>query len=192
MADRAHVTSVDEIDRFRASLIVYIEKATVATDDVIDSVNRTRLWLQNDQRTHWEAQIRKRTKLLEMAQQELFSARSAGLREATTVKQMAVVKAKRSLEEASLKLDVLKKWCRFFDHEADPQVKQMEKLRTIVASDLRKAVFYLNEILKSLEDYTGRAPAPEEAPPAAPLPPAEHAADELTAGGEEFKTGEAK
>lgn len=158
MAHQAHVTSLEALDTFRAELIVYLEKATCAVDDVSDDVIRTRVWLQNDQRMHWETQIRQRTRALETAQQELFSARSSGLREATAAPQLAVSRAKRVLAEAQAKLDVLKRWSRRYDGEVAPLAKQVERLRDLLASDMRKAVAFLAQAVQALEAYADRAP----------------------------------
>ena len=53
-AKRAEVTSVEALGTFRARLIVYRDEARLALDGVRDEIVRTRLWLQNDQREHWE------------------------------------------------------------------------------------------------------------------------------------------
>src|SRR5260221_13356732 len=82
MPERAHVTSVEVLEAFRASLILYLSKARPTVEEVSAEVLRTRLWLENDQRVLWEGQVRRRTKALEQAQQALSSARMSNLREA--------------------------------------------------------------------------------------------------------------
>ena len=74
MPERAHVTSVEALEEFRATLIVYLTKARPTLEEVSGDVMRTRLWLENEQRVHWEAQVRRRTKELEEAQAALFQA----------------------------------------------------------------------------------------------------------------------
>src|ERR1041385_62452 len=90
MPERAHVTSLDALESFRASLILYVSKARPTLEEVSADVVRTRLWLQNDQRMHWENQVRRRAKALEQAQEALSSARMSHLREASAAEQMAV------------------------------------------------------------------------------------------------------
>src|ERR1041384_1147514 len=104
MAEKAHVTSVAALEAFRSSLILYVSKARPTLEEVSADVLRTRLWLQNDQRIHWESQLRRRLKQLEEAQQALSSARMAHLRTETTAEQMAVRKAKYAVDEAEAKL----------------------------------------------------------------------------------------
>ena len=163
MPERAHVTSVDALEAFRAHLINYIAKARPALEEVSADVLRTRLWLQNEQRTHWEAEIRRRGKKLEEAQQALFSARIANLREETTAEQTAYHRSRRALDEAQDKLRILKNWNREFDSRVDPLVKQMEKLHTLLAHDLVQAVAYLSETVKALQAYAD-VPVPSAMP----------------------------
>lgn len=169
MPQPAHVSSIEAIDAFRSNLIIYAEKAMAAASDVIDDVTRTRSWLQFDQRSYWEAELRRRTKVLENAQQELFSARIGNMREAPTDKVMAVTRAKRAFDEAQEVLARIKKWNRQYDQEVGPHAKEVEKLRTFLATDLKQAIALLAETLRALEAYAERAPlATTPVPPAAP------------------------
>jgi len=177
MPTQAHVASIDSLDAFRARLIVFIEKALVAADDVLDDVSRTRGWLQHDQRVRWEAELRKRSKALENARQELLTARLANLRDAPTDKVMAVARAKRAFDEAQEKLGLLKKWNRQYDQEVGPLAKQVEKLRFFLATDLKRAASSLGQSVRTLEAYSERggfsgtadsAPRTESSPAAVP------------------------
>lgn len=167
MAERAHVTSVDAIESFRAHLIAYLGKARPLLEDASDEVSRTRQWLESDRRVFWENQVRRRTKILQEAQQAVFSARLSNLRETTTAEQVAVQRAKRALNEAEEKLRIVKKWALEFDHRADPLVKQLESLRTMLGNTMPKAVSHLAQVVKTLDAYAGVVP-PAGAPVAAP------------------------
>src|ERR1051325_7779255 len=123
MAERAHVTSSATIESFRSSLITYLSKARPILEDACDEVLRTREWLQNDRRLHWENQVRLRARKLEEAQQAVFSARLSDLREVSTAEQAAVQRAKRALAEAEEKLRLVKRWSLEFDHRVQPLVK---------------------------------------------------------------------
>src|SRR5262245_17816581 len=133
MPQEAHVSSVEALDDFRASLINYVSKARPTVEEVSAEVVRTRVWLQTDQRLHWENQVRRRSLELEHAQAALSSYRMSNYREASTVEQMAVRKAKHAFDEAEAKLKLLKQWNREFDSRVDPLVKQLEKLHTILS-----------------------------------------------------------
>jgi len=188
MATQAQVTSVEAIEAFRASLILYLSKARPVLEEVGEDVMRTRLWLENEQRINREGLVRRRIKDLEQAQQALFSARIASLREASTAEQEAVHRAKRALASAEDQLAKVKRWDRDFGGQAEPLVKQLEKLRSVLFNDLPHAALTLAQIVKTLDAYAETAlpsaaarlptvaPAetspPESAPAAAPnLPP---------------------
>ena len=74
MTSGAKVGSVEALDSFRSSLIVYISKARPSLEEIGAEVMRSRMWLENDQRIHWETQVRRRAQTLETARQELFAA----------------------------------------------------------------------------------------------------------------------
>ena len=180
MPQKAHVTSVDAIAAFRSNLINYVSKARPTLEEVTADVLRLRSWLQNEQRTHWEAQVRRRGKDLEEAQQALFSARISNLRDETTAEQTAYHRARRALDEALEKLRVLKNWNREFDSRLDPLVKQMEKLHTLLANDLTMAVAYLAEVVQTLASYASM-PAPSASGAGEPTAPAAASEDTTSA-----------
>jgi len=177
MPERAQVTSIDALEAFRANLIVYLSKARPTLEEVSADVQRTRSWLEGEQRTHWENELRRRSQVLEEAQQALFSSKLSRFREASAAEQMAVQRARRALDEAEAKLRVLKQWRRVFDNRVDPLVKQMEKLHTVLAHDMVQAVAYLAQAIQTLDAYAGVAPpaaGPGAAQPASPTPEPEH------------------
>ena len=168
MPERAHVTSVEALEAFRANLIVYLTKARPTLEEVSADVQRMRGWLEGEQRTHWENEFRRRSQALQEAQAALFSSRLSRMREASAAEQMAVQRTKRSLDEAEGKLRVLKQWNRVFDNRVDPLVKQMEKLHTVLAHDMVQAVAFLGQVIQTLDAYA--EVAPPTATPAAARP----------------------
>jgi len=185
MPQRAHVTSAEAIETFRSNLIVYVSKARPALEEVSADVMRMRSWLENDARAYWEREVRKRTKELEQAQQELFSARLSNISTETASQQFAYHRARRALDEAIDKMRILKRWTRDFDTRVQPLVKQMEKLHTVLSHDIVLAIAHLTEVAKTLAAYAEVAPpssfsdAPQRSPqpaveeaPSPPQPPA--------------------
>lgn len=153
MSDRAEVSSIDAIADFRTALLVYISKVRPLLDDSADEIFRTREWLRVTQRVHWENQVRLRTRELTDAQQALFSAEMARLRPATNAEIVAVQKARRALAAAEEKLRTLKRVGTNFEKEAVPRLKQVENLRSVVATDLQEAVHFLERIVGTLDRY---------------------------------------
>jgi hypothetical protein len=175
MPDRARVTSVEALEAFRASLIIYLSKARPALEEISSDVQRMRGWLETDQRSHWMNEVRRRSQVLQEAQQALFSAKLSTFREAGSVEQLMVHRAKRALDEADAKLRVVKQWNRVFDNQTAPLVKQMEKLHTVLTHDMVQAVAYLSQAINTLEAYADLAPpaATGPAPGGSELPPPE-------------------
>src|SRR6266700_4033198 len=153
MPERAHVTSVEALESFRASLVLYVSKARPTLEEVSAEVLRTKLWLENDQRMHWEGQVRRRAKALEQAQQALSSARMSTLHHGGT---------------AEGKLKLLKYWNREFDGRVEPLVKQLQKLHTFLANDLVQASAYLAQTINTLAAYAEVPPPGAATPPAPP------------------------
>jgi hypothetical protein len=167
MSSQAKITNLDALESFRSALIVFMTKARRALDDASDEVRRTRSWIENDQRTHWDGELRRRRKIYDRVQQELLSARLSEFVENPTVQQQAVRKARAAVEEAEEKIRHLKKWSRDFDHLSSPMVKRLEGLRFFLDQELPKGVAYLSEAQKTLEGYT-QVPMLDSTPPPPP------------------------
>lgn len=163
MSQQAKVTSVDALDRFRASLIIFLSKARRSLDDAGDELRRTRLWLQHEQRVRWENAARQGRRDLEAAEQELFSAKLSSLRDNISAQQMAVRKARAALAHAEEKLRNVKAWTRNYEGVADPLSRRLEGLRQYLDFELPKGVSYLVQAQRTLDAYAEPA-GPEGAP----------------------------
>jgi hypothetical protein len=174
MPRAATVSSIEAIEDFRVSLLIYISKARPSLDELGAEAMRVRQWVESDRRLYWEAQVRRRAKELETAKQELFTASLANLRDTTSSEIMAVRRAERALAQAEEKLLAVKKWGREFDSVALPMVRQLQKLETLLANDLPAAAIYLAQTIRTLDSYSSASPvaAPAETP-ASPAPAAE-------------------
>jgi hypothetical protein len=157
MAGQAKITSVEAIELFRAALIVFTSHARPALEEVSSEVLRTRLWIENEQRRFWEKELRLRSKKLEQAQQELFTARLSEFQESTSLHLMTVHRAQKAVREAEEKLKLLKKWYRELENRTAPLLKEVEQLHNFLTGDIPKAVAYLAQIVKTLDAYAETA-----------------------------------
>ena len=153
MAEQAQVTSVEAIESFRASLILFLSKVRPTLEEVGDEVMRLQAWLQSDQRRYWEGELRKRGLKLEETRQELFNAALSHLQEATALQHMAVQRAQRAVRDAEDKLDTVKKWERALEDRTAPLVKQVEEFHGFLTVEMGRAVAQLVQIVKALEAY---------------------------------------
>ena len=185
MSQGAKVASSEAIESFRSALIVYVSKTRPLVEDASDEVFRTREWLQSDRRIHWENLVRRRTRQLEEAQQELFSVSLSHLG-ATRMSQIAAVqKAKNALQEAQEKLKLVHRWAREFDNRVGPIVKQLEQLLTVLANDMPKGAAYLSQVVQKVDAYAGVV-----SPGASLSPPP--SVDKVGSSAEEHAEGSAK
>lgn len=170
MPERANITSVEALEAFRANLIVYQSKARPALEEVSSDMMRMRLWIQDDRTDYWQGQYKRRRRVLEQAQQALFSARMSTLNEATSSAEFDFHRAKRALDEVADKLRKVKSWDKKFEGLVNPWLRQMEKLHTVLSHDVPLAIAHLSEMINLLTDYADQHASSAGAPAPAPLP----------------------
>jgi cob(I)alamin adenosyltransferase len=154
MAEKAQITSVEAIESFRARLVVFLGQVRPVLEEVGGELSRTQNWLQSDRRQFWETELRRRQRRLDEAKQELFNATLSSLKTGTSALQhMAVQRAQQAVHEAEAKLGVLKKWDSELENRAAPLKKQIEQLHGFLATDMGRAVAYLDQILRTLDAY---------------------------------------
>jgi hypothetical protein len=178
MAESAQVSSVDAIEAFRASLLIYLGKAKPALEQVSAEVLRTRVWVQNTHKAHWEHQLKLRWRKLEEARGELFNARMSQFHDSTLLHTMAVQKAQRAVDEAEAKLVLLKKWSREMETRAEPLLKQLEQFHGYLTTELVKGAVQLAQIVKTLDAYTDTVPLGQGGSIGSSAPPASAVAGE--------------
>ncbi|MEO6848480.1 MAG: hypothetical protein ABI443_12255 [Chthoniobacterales bacterium] len=170
MATQANITSLDALEHFRSSLIIFIKKAHNAIDGVSEDIRRTRTWVQSDQRVHWENEVKKRRRAYDQAQQDMLAAKLSSMRDDLTLPMSIVRKTKAAIEEAEDKLRKVKHWGRNYEAAIDPGSKRLESLRQILDGDMKDAVTLLVQIQKTLGGYadlgvfteSGASPKTEE------------------------------
>ncbi|HUC84287.1 MAG TPA: hypothetical protein VL970_03770 [Candidatus Acidoferrales bacterium] len=153
MAEQAQITSIEALEAFRAQLVVYLAQIRPVLDEITNEVLRTRSWLEDDRRRYWQQEYRLRSRKLEDARQELFTASMSKMGDATSFQQMAVQRAQRQLRIVEDKLAILKKWDRELDNKTAPLVKQMEQLHGFLSVEMDRAVAYLDQAIRALDAY---------------------------------------
>lgn len=149
----AHVTNLEALERFRASLILFIERSNHVLDEVSEEVKRTRIWLQTDQRLRLGQEMKRRQRELEMLEQELFTARLSDLAQKKTGVQMQVNQKRREMREIEDTLRKIAAWLRNYDSTVETEARKVEKLRHHLDSDMSRAVTFLNESIRQLGAY---------------------------------------
>lgn len=184
VADRANVTSVEALESFRASLLVYIDKVGITLDEIDDAVKRMRVWVQTEQPEYWRKEIKRLARALEDAEQALFSSRLSASREPSAQERMNVNRLRRALRHADEKLKITKKWARNYDSIVEPLSKKLEVLRFMTTQRLPQGTEYLRQAANTLHSYA-ETTAAAQAAANRPAPDSE-----LTEGGEEANGSE--
>jgi predicted ATPase len=156
MADEARVRSVESLEYFRTSLIVFITKSRVAVGHAEDAVKRARYWLEQEKHTYWMQELKKRSRKLAQAQQELLSAKLSSFKDSVMLQEKMMRRAKEAVDEAEEKLRYVKKWTREFDRLFDAAVKGLGHLRDYMEHDMPAAVAWLEQALRALAAYLER------------------------------------
>lgn len=139
---------------FRSKLIVFLEQMRPVLEEVGNEMSRTQSWLQNDQRRFWEMELRKRQRKLDEAKQELFNDSLAQFKGGSAAfSQMAMQRAQHAVREAEAKMSIVKKWDSELENRTAPATKQIEQLHGFLATDMARAVAYLDHMLKTLDAY---------------------------------------
>lgn len=160
MAETAHITSVDAIAAFRAQLIVYLSKARPLLEETSGEITRMRQWLEDDQRRHWETELRRRSRKLEEARAELFNATLSKLQEASALHHMAVQRADRAVRESESKLKIVRKWSRDLEGHTGALVKETDQLQMFLTTEMSHAIALLDQTITALEAYADVKPSP--------------------------------
>jgi chromosome segregation ATPase len=150
----AHVTSLESLERFRSSLVLFLERAHLVLDEVSEEVKRTRIWLQTEQRLKLGQEMKRRERELDMLEAELFSARLSDLAQKKTGVQMQVNQKRRDMREIEDTLRKLAGWLRNYDSTVETEAKKVEKLRHHLDTDMIRAVTFLNEAIRQLDAYS--------------------------------------
>jgi len=156
--DRADVRSIDVIDRFRATLVGFVDAGKAALLEAESDLDRTILWLDRDRVPHWNRQIRKRQELLTRAKSELYrkqmQSSAKGGRAGDSDERKNLQRAERRLEEARARLQATRSWMRRLERERTLYKAAISPLASALDHELPSAVALLRKMSENLEAYT--------------------------------------
>ena len=150
----ANVTNIEALERFRSSLVLFLERAGFVLDEVSEEVKRTRIWLQTEQSMKLGHEMKRRQRELEQLEQEMFTARLSDLAQKKTGMQMQINKKRREILELEGKIRAVNGWLRNFDYVVETEARKAEKLRQQIDIEMARAVTSLTESVKQLRAYS--------------------------------------
>src|SRR4051812_11175698 len=163
MSNPARVESIEALKMFRRAIIKFIEAATVAMGDAESEMQRRLNWLENEQDSYWQGQIKKRTEDVAKAkdavrQKELFKD-FAGRTPSADQEKKALRIALQRLEEAERKLAAVRRYAKKLPKEIEVYKGTAQRFATTVQSDLPVAAGKLDAMIRKLEEYAALGPA---------------------------------
>lgn len=145
------------------------EIANVALGEAESDMIRVQNWLENEARSHWASELRKRTEAVGKAKEavrmkQLFTG-PAGSKQSVVDEMKALRIAQRRLEVAEQKAAAVKKYTNQLQKEMMMYKGGVQRFASAVAGDLPQAARDLEMIVAKLEEYAagGFGGAPLEA-----------------------------
>jgi hypothetical protein len=199
----ARVESVDALRRFKATLAKFAGEASVALADAESEMQRTQVWLESEQRQHWQTQIRKRAEAVSRAKEALRMKKlfkdSAGRTPSAVDEEKALRIAQRAYAEAEEKLANVRRSIPRLQKEYQMYKGGIQRFATSIESDIPVGIAKLDAMVGRLEEYLalstsggevaagdrGPAEAPSEAPPAGTQPEGWEQGPDASAGPKE-------
>lgn len=157
MSEGAGITNLEAIERFRAALLEFIHDGANALGEADSEVDRVQIWLEREQKIHWQQEHRRRS-------EEVTRAKSALYRKQLTVsskdrppsavdEKKALQKAQARLEESETKLRRIKHWSVQLGQEAARYKAATSSLAAVFERDLPASADMLKRALAAIEQY---------------------------------------
>jgi hypothetical protein len=153
----ARVESIDAIKAFRLAWLKFAEAANVALTEAEADAAATLRWLEAEQRTYWQNNVRKTTDLVSRCEEALRQKRifkdASGRTPSAVDEEKALAKAKRMKEVAEEKLENVRRYAPRLSREIMLYKGQVARLGTFVAADIPTGAAKLAKIVSTLEAY---------------------------------------
>jgi len=157
MSNAARVDSIDSLRSFRVALIKFGEEANTALASAEAEMQRMLGWLERDQLSFWQFQLRKRQEGLGRAQEALRQKKlfpdASGRFPTPIEEEKAVRKWKAAVEEAETKLAACKKYARLLQREIMNYKGGVNRFATAVQAEVPGAVARLDRMVDKLDAY---------------------------------------
>jgi hypothetical protein len=157
----ARVESIEAIANFKRALYKFAEAANSSLTDAEADMANVYRWLEGEQRSHWQNQVRKATELVSrcedaLRQKRLFKDASGRVPSAVD-EEKALSRAKRMKEIAEEKLEHVRRYTPRLQREIMLYKGQVQRFATFVAADIPAAAAKLDKMVDSLEAYVNLA-----------------------------------
>jgi hypothetical protein len=157
MAQGARVHSFDALRSFRAALYKFAEIAEVALTDAEGETQRVMGWLERDQQSYWQFQMRKRqedvAKCKEAVRMKKLFKGADGRPASAVDEEKALAKAMKRLADGERKCKAVMSWSRKLPKDIMLFKGSVQRLATALQSDVPTAGSQLSRLVATLEAY---------------------------------------
>src|SRR4051812_11805673 len=121
MAQTARVGSIDALKTLKTAMWKFAESANVALGDAESDMQRTLMWVENEQSAFWASELRKRHTIVERCKEAVRMKQqfkdATGSRPSAVDELKALAIAQKREEEAQHKIVAVKQWTRRLQKE---------------------------------------------------------------------------
>ena len=159
---QARVDSFDALTLFKAALWKFQEAATIALGDAESELHRIQMWLETEQQSFWQMQIRKRQEIVSRCKEAVRMKKvfkdSTGRQQSAVDEEKALQVAQRRLEEAEQNLANTRKWSRVLQKEIELYKGGVARFASDVQSEVPAAAAHLEKLSAKLDAYVAVQP----------------------------------
>lgn len=157
MAGQAKVDDLEVFRQFRAALLKFAHASSEVMGNADSQISRTQSWLENEQTTFWQAQIRKRTEAVAQAkdavrQKKLYKDSSGRIPNAIE-EEKNLARCQAALLHAQQKYELVRKWIPKLEKENELYRGGIARLNATVTGDIPRALGLLDRLAGALEEY---------------------------------------
>ncbi len=156
MSRSANVLSVQALKDFRVAMANFAEEARSSLGGVDMELRRTRDWLERDQLGYWQAQIKKRSEVLQQARADLHK-RQLSQQGSDAVsdsdQKEAVREAQKRLRKAEEMVALVKRLIPQLHHAIDEYHSHSQPLGDHISGGFEKSMAGLEKMILAVESY---------------------------------------
>jgi len=163
MSTGARVQDLEAIRMFRAALVKFIETSGAAVTDSEGEITKKMGWLESEQDRFWQLQIRKWqdevTRAKDAVRMKKMYKDSTGKPQSAFDEEKHLKKCQATLAVAEEKLNNVRKYARELQREHLLYRGGVQRLQTMISSDLPNGINMLENVLQKLDAYMNAGPA---------------------------------
>ncbi len=163
MSGYARVGSIEVLREFRASLCTFAHTAANALEESYSEIQRTGIWLRQQQYSHWKNQVRICSEEYQKARlglksKENYDTSRLGAKYSYIDEKKILAAAQRKLELAQQKLAHVQRWITRFEKESFDYKGLIQGLMDAAEVEIPNAMAQLDRMVDMLESYVTLAP----------------------------------